>query len=173
MVAARENHHRAAVLLRAVEMVWERIVGRYVVELPGRLVEPRRPGRAGVEAHARPLIAGQRHTRRIGRIDPELVKVVATRRALDRGKMSAAVGRAVERGVRDVDQVGVLRIDRHMAKIPAAFPQTPLAAGQAPGRAAVIAAIEPAGLRVEDRVDTIWIARCNRDADLAYAFACQ
>ena len=171
MIAAREDHRRAAILLRAVEAVRKRSVGRNVIELARRLVEPRAPRLGAVDAHARALIAGQHHVRRVRRIDPELVRVVAVGRSLDRGEVRAAVARAIERGIGYVHDVGILRIDFDVTEIPAALPQPAVAVDQAPGRTAVVAAVEPALLCVQDRVDAPRVARRDRQADLAQALA--
>ncbi len=167
VVAAREDHRRAAVLLRAVEPVRERAVGRDVVELARRLVEPRAPARAAVEADRRALIAGQSHPRRVARIDPELVEVVAVGRAFDRAEAGPAVARRVQRSVGDVHLVGVLGIDRDVAEIPAAPPDAAVGVDPAPLRTAVVAAVEPAVARVDDGVYAPRIARRDGQADLA------
>src|SRR5579864_4484280 len=48
LVATAQDRDAAAVLLRGVNPVIEFVVGRHVVELPGRLVVLRRPGGAAV-----------------------------------------------------------------------------------------------------------------------------
>ena len=82
--AARWHADRAAVLLRAGHPVRKAIVGGDVIDLRGRLVVPRAPGRGAVHADDRALIAAENHPVRIVRIDPELVIIVAAGRAFDR-----------------------------------------------------------------------------------------
>src|SRR5207253_6583103 len=50
-----------AVLLRSVHPIGKLIVGRDVIKLPRRLVEPRAPRLASVVRHDRPLVATQNH----------------------------------------------------------------------------------------------------------------
>src|SRR2546423_1840540 len=52
VIAAAENVDAAAILLRAIDVVWKIIVDGHVVELRRRLVVPTAPGAAAVYAHA-------------------------------------------------------------------------------------------------------------------------
>ena len=123
-----------------------------MIELRGRLVVPGTPGRRAVDGDDGALVAGKHHALRVVGIDPELVVIVAPRRALDRRPALAPVGRPVERRVRDVDDVGVLRIDGDLAEVPAASPDAVVARHQRPRRAGIIRAVKPALLGVDDGV---------------------
>ena len=61
------------------------------------------------------------------------------------GEMRTAVGGTVQRRIRNVHEVGILRIDGYVAKIPAAIPQPRIGTREAPGRAAIVSS--RAGLR--------------------------
>src|SRR5262249_45292627 len=58
------------------------------------------------------------HVVRMLRADPEVVVVVAARRALDDREGLAAVGRLVNRLADRVDGVGLVRLDREPAHVP-------------------------------------------------------
>src|SRR5215472_18021231 len=74
--AATDDSDRTAFLLGAVDPVRESVVGNHMVKLRGRLVVPRAPGRAAVEADGRPLIAAERDDARIGGVDPNALVIV-------------------------------------------------------------------------------------------------
>src|SRR5690349_856389 len=99
MDAARWRADRAAVLLRARDPVWKAMVGRDVIDLRSRLVVPRTPRRRAVDTHDRALIAPKDHSFRIVGIDPELVIIVAARRAFDRRPGFAGVSRSIHRRI--------------------------------------------------------------------------
>src|SRR5207244_10609326 len=69
---------------------------RDVVHLRRRLVVPRAPRLAAVDADDRPLIARERDDVRIVRVDPAALIVVASRRAADAAPRLAAVDRSEE-----------------------------------------------------------------------------
>jgi hypothetical protein len=58
-VAAAGGADRAALLLAAIDPVGKLVVGDDVIELRGRLVVPRTPGLAVVDADGRALIDGE------------------------------------------------------------------------------------------------------------------
>ncbi len=167
MIAARHDHRCSAVLLCAVQPVRKSVIGRDVIELTRRLVEPRTPRARAIERYAGTLVAAEHHRGRVRRVDPHLMKVVAVRGSLDRRELRATVGRPVHRRIGDVHDVGVLRIDGHMAKIPPALPQAHVTVGEAPRSTGVIAAVQSAVFRIDDRVDARWLRRCDREPDLA------
>ena len=107
---------------------------------------------------------------RIGRIDPELVIVVAARRALERLERLTGVGRLVQRRVARVDDVGVAGVDGDSGEVPAALPDAPVRAREPPANAGVVGRVQAAGLRV-DRVDHCIDApadaRSERESDAA------
>ena len=161
----RGSRRGAAVLLRAVDPVREPVVGGDVVELRGRLVVPGAPGLPAVHADDGALVGAEDHAARIGRIDPQLVVIVAARRALQRQERLSRVGRPVQRHVAGIDRVRILRIHRHAAEVPAALPDPPVRARARPGRAAVRGGVEAAFLRVHERVYPARVARSKRDPD--------
>src|SRR5262249_16103889 len=110
VAAAAAHAGRPALLLPAVAPVRELVVGDDLVELGGRLVVPGTPGFAAVDGDGRALVAGEQDDVRVVGVDPNAVVVVAAGRPLDGGERLAAVGRAVGRGVGDVDDVLVLRV---------------------------------------------------------------
>ena len=90
---------RAGILLRAVDAIGKAVVGNDVVELAGRLVVPRTPGRAAVQGDQRALVDTEDAAVRIGGVDPQDVEIVAGGIALDRNKGAAAVVGAQHDGV--------------------------------------------------------------------------
>src|SRR5438045_6175197 len=81
-----------------------------MVNLLRRLVVPRRPRLPAVERDDGALIVAEQHALVVGRIDPQLLRIVAARRAFEAGERVAAVGGFVARGVDGVDDVGILGI---------------------------------------------------------------
>ncbi len=73
------QHHGAGVLLRAVDVVRKPAVGRHVIDLRGRLVEPGTPGLAAVQRDQHALIDAEDPPIRVGRIDPQRMEIVAGR----------------------------------------------------------------------------------------------
>ena len=163
VVAARRDAGRSAFLLPAVEPVGKAVVGGDVKHLRGRLVVPAAPGLSAVDRDRRALIGGDQDDVVVRRVDPDRVVVVAARRALDRGERVAAVDRTIRRGVRRVDDVGVGRVDAHVAEVVAAPPHARLRVDQRPGRAGIVRSVETGGARGDPRVNPLRIGR--RDAD--------
>src|SRR5579862_3960684 len=166
--------HRAAVLLTAVDVIGEAVVGGHVVELPGGLVVPGRPALAAVDAHARTLVARHHHMGVVVRIDPYEVIVVAAGRALEPTEGLAAVRGLGHRAVRDVEGIRVLGIHRHAVEV--AAHELVMAHGLPVG-AAVIGAIERRLLVVaalDERIDTLVVgAGGDREADASQVTAGQ
>src|SRR4029077_8427005 len=99
------------------------------------------------------------------RIDPQQVIVVAPRRALDGHERLAALLRTVDRRVAGVDDVGIAGLHRNAAEVPAAPPDARVAAGQHPGGAGVVRAVEAPHCRVHHGVDPLRLAGSSRPAD--------
>ena len=177
VVAAAGDAHRAALLLAAADLVGELVARLDVVELRGRLVVPGAPGAAAVGADHRALVGGEQDDVRVVRVDPDVLVVVAARRAAQAGPGLAAVLRAHGDDGGAVDDVRVLRVDGHHRQIAAADPhQRPWVVGDAlPGGAGVVRAVEPlplarlvaaAGRRRQQRVDAVGPARRDRQVGL-------
>ena len=100
------------------------------------------------------------------RIDPELVIVVAAGRAAHDGDRFAAIIGAIERDVRHVDDVGVIRIDGDAHEVPATAGDAGISVGKCPGVAAVVGAIKTGLLAgIDQRVHALSIWRDgNTDA---------
>src|SRR5207302_2203983 len=111
------------------------------VELGGRLVVPAAPGAAAVEADDGALVAAHDHPGRCRGIDPQLVVIVATRRPLDGGEGRPRVGRLEQRYVRDVNDIGILRVHGDPAEVPVAAGDAWVGPGQAPRRPTVVGAV--------------------------------
>ena len=108
------------------------------------------------------------------RIDPNVVIVVAARRALDRDERLAAVGRAIRRRVRQIDGLRIARIDRERNEVVAALRDLVGVVDASEVRAGVVAAIERAGVvavrfDVGIGVDDVGVARRDRDFGAADA----
>src|SRR6185437_11212493 len=82
-IAPARCRRRAAVLLRSVNPIWKLVVRRYVIKLPCRLVVPGAPCLPAIPRHDHALIASQNHSLRAVRVYPQLVIIVAARRALN------------------------------------------------------------------------------------------
>src|SRR5205085_5827619 len=82
VVAAARRPDRAALLLAAVDPIWELVVGRDVVELRGRLVVPTAPGAPAVDRDGRALIRREQDDCGVLGVYPDGVIVVAAGRAL-------------------------------------------------------------------------------------------
>ena len=167
-LAARPHGDRAAVLLRAGHPVRETVIGRHVVDLRDRLVEPRAPFRRvgrSVQADDRALIARDDHDVRIGGVDPKLMIVVAARRAAHRPRAERfpAVLRSLNPDVRDVHDVGILRIDGDLLEVPTAAPHARVSRRLHPGRARVGRTVKTALFGVDHRVHDARAARRDRD----------
>src|SRR5580704_12915618 len=145
IVAAARRSHRTALLLAAVDVIRELIVGAHVVELRRRLVVPGTPGAAVVHADGRPLVEREQDDVGVLGIDPDRVIVVAARRALDGGEALAGVVGAIGGCVGDVDDVFILGIDAHAGEVRAAAVDAIFAVDEGPGSARIVGAIESAG----------------------------
>ena len=114
----------------------------------------------------RSLVGAENHARRILGIDPELVIVIATGRAAHDRDGFAAVLRAIERDVRNVDDVGIVGINGEPVEVPRPAGEARIAVGQRPGVAAVVGAIETGLLAcLDQRIHALAIGRDgNTDA---------
>src|SRR6185312_1339085 len=92
VVAPARCARRAALLLSAIDPIWELVVGDRVIELRRRLVVPGAPGAAAVYGDRRSLIDAQQNDVGILWVDPDAVIVIPARRALPRDEVPAAVG---------------------------------------------------------------------------------
>src|SRR5664279_2536748 len=145
VIGSTHDRRAAAVLLRAVNVIGEPVVGDYVIELPDRLVVPGGPRLAVVETDGCALIGANYHARSVLGIDPELVVVVAARRAAHDGDGLAGILRAIERDIRNVDHVGIAGVDGYPVEIPSPAGEASIVVGERPRVAAIVRAIE-AGL---------------------------
>src|SRR4030095_3534131 len=110
----RGDTHRATVLLRAGNPVGHPRIRRQVIDLRGGLVEPRAPGwllEPRVLRDDRALIAGRNHAIRVVWCVPSRMVVAPAGRSSRLPPGPAAVGRVVDRGVRNVDAIRVPGID--------------------------------------------------------------
>src|ERR1051325_8284731 len=94
-----------------------------MINLRSGLVVPRAPRCCAVNGDDRALVTGDDHSFRIVGINPELVIIIAARRAFDRRPSLPSVSRAIDGGIHYVDDVGVLRIDIDLLEILTTVPQ--------------------------------------------------
>src|SRR5206468_795369 len=106
-----------AVLLRSVHPIGKLIVGRDVIKLPRRLVEPRAPRLASVVRHDRPLVATQNHALSIIWINPKFVIVRSRWIAFEHGEALSPVDRPIDRSIRHIHDVRVFRIDGNFVEV--------------------------------------------------------
>ena len=165
VVAVRQDADRRAVLLRAIDPVREAVVGDHVIELPGRLVVLAAPGLPSVDRQRRAAVIAVDHAARIVGIDPQAVMIAVRRRQEIEGL--AAVLRAEHPGVERVDRVGLPGIGEDVAEVPGALAEPLVAVDPRPGRAGVVAAVQPALGGLDRGVDPRRVGRRYRDADPA------
>ena len=115
-----------------------------MIELAGRLVVPVAPGPACVDADRGALVAGDDHAFGVLRIDPDVVIVVAARRALEFGPVRAAVVGAAHRLAGRVDAVAIGRIGGDAAEVVVREPAC--GAHALPVHAGVVGAVQAAGI---------------------------
>src|SRR5258708_15578914 len=120
VVSAAGDARRAAVLLRSVHPVWKPVIRRDPIKLSCRLVVPRAPGLASVDADRRALIHAEHDSLRIRRIDPYRVVIVAAGSTLYGREVVAAVVRTVQVLRRHIHHIGVFWIDENLAHVPEA-----------------------------------------------------
>src|SRR5262249_25650953 len=149
-----------------VDPIRELVVGADVIELSGRLVVPRAPGLAAVDADDRALVAGEQDDLRVVGVDPDGVVIVAAGCTLDGSKCLAAVGGAIGRSVGDVDDVWVLRVCPYLSKIATPPPKTPVAVDALPALAGVVGPVDAPQLRrVDHGVEPLRIAGRHTEPD--------
>src|SRR5262249_47378953 len=117
VVAAAQNSRGTAVLLGCIDPVRKCVVGRNVIELPGRLVVPGTPGFASIDADDSALIDSENHAAGVGWIDPHHVKVIAAGRARESLESTARIRRPVHRRLRNIDNTCAFGIDEYTAEV--------------------------------------------------------
>src|SRR5271156_1456945 len=173
MAAARGNADSAAVLLGARGPVRKAIIGGDVVELRGRLVVPRAPCGRAVFGDNGALIAGENHAFRVAGINPELVIIIAARRASDGRPILAAISGPVERSVRNVNRFRISRVHSYIAEVPAAAPDAFLVRHFVPGSTGVVRTINAAFFGVDNCVHEIRVCGSDGDSNSANTFGGQ
>src|SRR5262249_50418135 len=100
-------------------------------------------------------------------IDPDGVIIIAAWRALDRGETLSRVGGLVGRGIRNVDDILIARVNTNASEVRTTASDATFGIHAMPALARVIGSINRAGPRFDQRVHAIRIARRDRDADSA------
>src|SRR4029077_8467038 len=114
VVTAAGRAHRDAFLLSPANLIGESIACAHVIELRCRLVVPGAPGAPSVHADNRALVADEQNNLRIVRVDPDVLVVIATRRAFESGPGFGAIRRAPGHDAGAIDNIRILWIDfRH------------------------------------------------------------
>src|SRR5690348_3274022 len=129
-----------------------------MVELGRGLVVPRAPALSSIDGDGRALVTAGNHSLRIGGIYPERVVVIASRCALDRLPVFAAVLTAIERDVGQIDRIGIFRIYRDFAEVPQSAANARVGSNPGPGCSAVIGTIESCllcFLVIDQRIETL------------------
>lgn len=122
-------------------MIRKVVISDDVIELRRRLVVPSAPGDSAVKRDGGPLIRTQYHVERVCRINPELMIVVASGSASNDAQCLTAVGELIERNVRIVNGIGIVRVDRNAVEIPIAAGKARVLVGESPCVAAVVRAV--------------------------------
>ena len=142
VVGAAGDGDGAVVLLPGVDPVRGLVVGGEVIELPGRLVVPAAPGRAAIDGDDGALVGAGDHALRRFRVDPQVVVIVATGRALDDVAMGAALVTAMDRSTHREHGVRIVRHHRQPREI--TVDQFAVVIDVQPVRAGIVRAIQPA-----------------------------
>ena len=116
-----------------------------MIELCRGLVVPTAPRQAAVEADRGSLVRAENHAGGIPGIDPELVIVISARRAAHDRNCLSAVLRSVKSNIRNVDHIGILRIDGDAIEVPCATRESRISIREHPCVASIVRPIE-AGL---------------------------
>src|SRR5882672_7502530 len=164
-VAGSGDTDGGIVLLRAIDAVRKIVVGGHVVELRGWLIPLRGPILTAVDRNGRAAVIAVDDAIGIVGIDPQAVVVAVGR--IEAFECLAAVVRTEQAGVGDVDLVRILGVGPNVGEIPGALAKTVIVIDQGPVGATVIAAVEAAFLRFDERVDDIRIGAGSGHADAA------
>ena len=164
MSGLRRHARGGVVLLRAADVVGEVRSCREAIDLRRRIPH-RGPGPASVHRdHAAPVVPVD-HAQRVRRIDPEVVMVgVGFGHALQR---FAAIGRAHEAEVEDVERVAVDRVRLQALEVEGALPDVAVAVDERPGPAPVVGPVQPSALGLEVRPHPVRVRAGHGDRDLA------
>src|SRR5258708_22297983 len=170
-VTAAGSADAATLLLSAIDPVGKLVVGNDVIKLRRRLVVPGTPGLSAVHADGRSLVDRDGDNVWVFGIDPDGVVVVATGRALDGGKILAAIGRFIRGSVGHVNHVLISWIDADAAEVVASSPDTFFVIHLLPALAGVVGTVNTAAfLGVDPRVHAVGIAGRNGGTQAAGAF---
>src|SRR5260370_7992081 len=135
----------------------------------GWWVVPSATSLGAVEADCGSLVRSEDHAGRISGIDPELVIIVAARRAAQHRNCLPAILRSVESDIRHVDHIGIMWIDSDAVEVPCPAGQPRIGVGERPGIPSIFQPIK-AGFRrlgftyLDERVYALAV-RCNRAAN--------
>ena len=155
----------AAVLAVAVDVVGHAGVRVHVVHLGDRQHHAR-VALAAVQREARAAVVGDQDTVGVQGVDPDVVVVPAGREGTA-GERLAAVARHAEPHRDEVETLLVVGRDGETHVIRSALRHVVIAAHDAPGGTAIIAAIQRRVLIFDQRVDGVGIGGGDRDSDLA------
>ena len=162
--AARDADIRV-VLLRAVNVVGERVVHSNVVKLCSGLVVLCGPVFAAVGRDAGPAVAHVGDAIWVRRINPKPVMIAVTRG--QESEIFPTIDRFKKPGVYKVNRVRGLRVSINFAEIPGALAKPAIVIHASPMLPGIIRAVEAAILGFDDRIDAVRIGARNSDADLA------
>src|SRR4029077_11337208 len=103
--------------------------------------------------------------------NPQRVVIIAAGCALNGIEMFAAIVRAVERSVRDIDSIRVARVGSNAAKIPAALPDAVVGGNTPPRTPFIVGTVQAASTRIhQSKHPSAVTPRCDRNSDAAHAF---
>ena len=151
--------------MRAVDAIEKIVVGRDVIELRSGLIVLRGPILAPVDGNGCAAVVAVDEAIRIFRINPE--RVMVAMRRVEPFEGFSGVNGAVDACIGDVYLVCIFRVSPNVREIPGALPEAVIVSDERPFRAAIVAAIQAALLRFDERVNDVRIAAGNRDADAA------
>ena len=165
IIAPAGDPDRAAVLLPRVDPVGKAIVGGEVIQLSGRLVVPVAPRLAAIDADRRALVRCRCHAQRVGRVEPQMMIIVAARATAGDGAGRPAMVAAADRLADRIHRLGVARVGDDPAGIITG--ERLLFIGVHPMRPAVVGSPHPAVvLGVDHRIQFERVAAARGgDAD--------
>src|SRR4029077_8413503 len=144
IVRPASNRDCRVVLLCAVNLIEELIVGGNVVELRRGLVVLRRPTLAPIHRDRGTAVVAVDHALRIGGVNPQFV--VIAMRSRQKLHAFAPITRAEQPSVQHVNGVNAFGISKNVSKVPGPLGETLIAVDLRPTISTIIRAIEPAAL---------------------------
>ncbi len=136
-----------------------------MIELRRRLIPLRGPILAAIDGNSGAAVVAVDHA--VGTVGINPQSVVVAVRGVQAFEGFAAVDGAVEASIGDVNLIGILGVGPNVGEIPGALTEAVIVVDERPVRAAIVAAVEAALFRFDERVNDVGLGAGNRNADAA------